>query len=289
MKKKKFKLEKNSKGYYSVGNPPKAHELSEYYSKKYFKINPRYAKKTKYFEEEYYKNQSLIRFFFIKKYLKVKHPSLLDLGAGTGRFIHYVSKYCKKVVGVDFSNSQLKYKLSKNTSFLADEPVNFINQKKLEFNIITLNNVIEHALKPKKILLNLKQKIKKNTFVLVSIPNDFSTHQKFLIKKKLVSKKYWLSFPDHLNYFDSKSFHKYIESLGYTVVDEITDFPVELFLFEKSFNYVDKDMGKNVHQLRCNFVNYLCQNNDIYKVIDFFKSINKIGIGRNNYYLLKKK
>lgn len=286
--KKKFKLEKNSKGFYSVVNPPNAYELSEYYSKKYFKTNPSYAKKPKDFEEEYYKNQSLIRFFFIKEYLKIKRPTLLDLGAGTGRFIHHVSKYCKKVVGVDFSNSQLRYKLSKNTSFLAEEPANFINQKKLEFNIVTLNNIIEHALEPKKILLKLKQKIKKNTFVLVSIPNDFSKHQKYLIKKKLVSKKYWLSFPDHLHYFDPKSFHKYVDSLGYTVVDVITDFPVELLLFEKSFNYVDRNIGKNVHQLRCNFVNYLCKNNNIQKVIDFFKSISNVGIGRNNYYLLKK-
>ena len=46
------------------------------------------------------------------------------------------------------------------------------------------------------------------------------------------------------------------------VVDAIADFPVELLLFEKSFNYVDRNIGKNVHQLRCNFVNYLCKNNN---------------------------
>ncbi len=287
--KKKFKLKKNLKGFYSVINPPRADELNEYYSKKYFKTNLRYAEKSKNFEEEYYKNQSLIRFFFVKKYLKIKKPSLLDLGAGTGRFIHYVSKHCKKVVGVDFSNNQLRYKLAQNTSFLAEEPVKFINKKKLEYNIITLNNIIEHALEPKEIFLKLKQKIKKNTFILVSIPNDFSSHQKFFIKKKLVSKKYWLSFPDHLHYFDSKSFHKYTSSLGYQIIDEITDFPVELLLFEKNFNYVDKNIGKSVHYLRCNCVNYLCKNNNIFQVINFFKSISKLGLGRNNYYLLKKK
>ena len=257
--------------------------------KKYFKTNPRYAKKSEEFEELYYKNQSLIRFFFIKKYLKVKNLSLLDLGAGTGRFIHYVSKYCKKVVGVDFSNNQLRYKLTRNTSFINEDPIKFINKEKIDFNIITLNNVIEHALDPKKLLLKLRKKIKKNSFLLISIPNDFSSHQKFLIKKKIVSKKYWLSFPDHLHYFDSKSFHKFSKSLGYKIIDEIADFPVELLLFQKNYNYINKNLGKNVHQLRCNIVNHLCENNNIYKVIDFFKSINKIGIGRNNYYLLKKK
>ena len=56
--KKKFKLKKNSKGFYTVSNPPKAKELSEYYSKKYSRINPKYAENAKNFEEEYYKNQS---------------------------------------------------------------------------------------------------------------------------------------------------------------------------------------------------------------------------------------
>lgn len=288
--KKKFKLKKSKNGHYTVVNPPKAFELSEYYSKKYFKINPRYAEKSKNFEEKYYKNQSLIRFFFAKEYLKVKRPTVLDLGAGTGRFIHYISKYCKKVVGVDFSKNQLKYNLSQKDFFYAEQPINFIEKEKMKFDLITLNNIIEHALAPQEIFKKLKKKIKKNTLILVCIPNDFSNHQKFFIKKKIIKKKYWLSFPDHLNYFDSKSFHKYVKSLGFKIIDEIADFPVELLLFEKNFNYINnKKIGKHVHNLRCNFVNYLCQKDKIDKVIELFRAICNIGLGRNNYFLLKKK
>ena len=287
--KKKFNLKKNRLGYHFVSNPPTPEELNEYYSKKYFKINPRYSQKTKNFEEEYHKNQSLIRLNFIKKYLKVKKPKILDLGAGTGRFIYHVSKYCKKVVGVDFSNNQLRYKLKKNSHFYAEEPFQFLKKDNLDYEIITLNNIIEHASKPNIIFSELTKKIKKNTLLLVCLPNDFSNHQKFFTNKKMVLKKYWLNFPDHLNYFDSNSFCKYANSLGLKVIDAIADFPVELLLFEKNFNYVDQDIGKSAHRLRCNFVNYLCKKNSMNDVVNFFKSVYNIGMGRNNYYLLKKK
>jgi len=287
--KKKFNLKQSLLGYCYVSNPPTPEKLSEYYSKKYFKINPRYSEKTKKYEEEYHKNQSLIKLYFIKKYLKVKKPKILDLGAGTGRFIYHVSKYCKKVVGVDFSNNQLRYRLRKNSHFIAEEPFKFLKRESLDYEIITLNNIIEHASKPSKIFSELTKKIKKNTLLLVCLPNDFSNHQKFFIDKKMVTKKYWLSFPDHLHYFNSKSFHKYTNSHGFKIIDTIADFPVELLLFEKNFNYIDKDIGKNIHKLRCNFINYLYKSNSMDDVINFFKSIYKIGMGRNNYYLLKKK
>ena len=285
---KKFFFKKNKYGYFQVSNPPTSLELKKYYRDKYFNINPRYAEKTKDFEEEYFKNQSLIKFNFIKKYLK-KKPNVLDLGAGTGRFIYYISKFSNKVVGVDFSNKQLKYKLNTNTNFISEEPIEYISKSNnFNFQIITLNNIIEHALEPTKIFTELKKKITKKALVLVSLPNDFSKLQMYLNQNKLIKKKYWLSYPDHLNYFNSQNFKKYINSIGFKIIDAIADFPIELLLFEKNFNYIEKPIGKNAHSLRCHFVNYLCRTHNMNDIINFFKSLYLNDIGRNNYFLLKK-
>ena len=88
---KKINLKRSIYGHYYVKNPPTKKQLSDYYEKKYFKLNPRYAKKTKKFEEIYFDYQSRIRLEFLKSKLKKNSkPTLLDVGAGTGRFFYII-------------------------------------------------------------------------------------------------------------------------------------------------------------------------------------------------------
>ena len=107
--KKKFFLKKSKLKYFYVQNPPTPKELENYYSNLYFKTNPRYSKKNlKIFEEKYFEYQTKIRLEFLRVYKKNNSSSLLDLGAGTGRFLYYSKNYIKKGIGVDFSKKQLK-------------------------------------------------------------------------------------------------------------------------------------------------------------------------------------
>lgn len=288
--KKKFKIVKSKLGHYYVQSPPSPKELQNYYANQYFNINPRYLKKNeKKFEETYYKNQSILRFEFIKKYIKKKRPTLLDIGAGTGRFLFYTSSYVKKSLGVDFSNKQLKYKLPKKTNFISFNPLEFVHKFSLNYDVITLNNVVEHSDKIYELFKMLKKKINNKTLILISIPNDFSDMQSYFLKKKLIKKNYWIAYPDHLNYFNNKNFINFIKKFNFKLVDAISDYPVETLLFEENFNYINANsLGKSAHHLRCKFVNFIYQNSNVHDILNYFKSCFNLGIGRNNLFIIKK-
>lgn len=287
---KKFKITKDkAKFYYLKSNLNKAF-LKKYYEKKYFKTNKNFNYKFSSVEEKYFKSISNIKFDFIKQKLRKKQkPSLLDVGSGTGRFAHYISNRCNKITMVDFDSAQLQYKLKKNMKFFNLPPEEFIKKNKIKFDVIVLNNVIEHILDPKKFLKLLRKKIDKKTLVFVALPNDFSELQLKLIKMKKVKKKYWINFPDHISYFNNKNFISLVKLLKFKVLNTISDFPVELLLLSRDLNYVnDKRKGKQAHDFRCQSINYLYENNKSEDIIKTLNMFSKLGIGRNNYFLLKK-
>ena len=291
MNKKKVVLKKSKAGHYYVKNIPSREKLIKYYENKYFKINPRYFKKSKDFEEKYFDYTSKIRFEFLNSKIRSKKkPTLLDVGAGTGRFLFYTKKDVKYSVGVDFGANQLKYKLQKNNKLISINPLEFLKKNPLDFDMITLNNVVEHSDNINELFDILMKKINKNTLVLVCIPNDFSILQKYLMKKKFITSKYWIAYPDHLHYFNSKNFIKFAKQKKFKIIDAIGDFPIETLLLNKKFNYTNPKLkiGKSAHELRCNFIKFIYENSKKKEVIDFFRSCFKLGIGRNNYFILKK-
>ena len=116
--KKKFKIVKDKKKFYFIKSNINEEYLKKYYENKYFKVNKNFNYKFSLLEEKYFKSLSNIKLDFIFDNFKKKiKPTLLDVGAGTGRFAHYISKRCKKITLVDFSTSQLKYKLKKIQNF----------------------------------------------------------------------------------------------------------------------------------------------------------------------------
>ena len=50
----------------------------------------------------------------------------------------------------------------------------------------------------------------------------------------------------------------------------------------------DKRKGKQAHDFRCQSINYLYENNKSEDIIKTLNMFSKLGIGRNNYFLLKK-
>ena len=148
--KKNFKIVKDKKKFYFLKSNIDQDYLKKYYEKKYFKTNKNFNYNFSLVEEQYFKSISNIKFDFIKQNLKKKQkPNLLDIGSGTGRFAHYISSRCRKITLVDFDSTQLRYKLKKNMRFFKTVPDQFIRENKIDYDIVVLNNVIEHILDPK--------------------------------------------------------------------------------------------------------------------------------------------
>lgn len=283
------KIKKNKLGFYFIHPKPDKKKLEKYYKNKYFKNTSSYKYKFTNEEEYYHKNLSLVKIFMLKKKIKnLDKKYLLDLGAGQGTFLKNISHYFKSCLGVDFSEKNLIKKHKSNFKFVSMNPEYFIEKNLNKFNVITLNNVLEHVIDPIIFMKKLKKNISKNTLIILTIPNDFSDLQK-KTNTKVRKKNYWVSPPEHLNYFNKNSFLNFIKIVGFKKIDAIADFPIELFLLKKDFDYTkNPKLGKKIHLLKCEIIKYLGNNLSINDLYDFLKMIYELNIGRDNTYLLRK-
>jgi len=97
----------------------------------------------------------------------------------------------------------------------------------------------------------IKKYLVKNGLLIIMVPNDFNPLQTCV--EKMGYEKWWISIPDHINYFNFKSIKLLLEKIGYDIVYQTTDFPMELFLLIGSDYIKNSTTGKKCHTKRMNF------------------------------------
>ena len=162
---------------YTFKTLPNDEFLTNFYKNLYFNVDKNFNYKKKKFENEYYSIEAEIKVHLIEKRFKLKNKTALDLGCGTGSFVKQVSKKFKKCEGVDFEIKQINNKFKKEYKFIKKNPNIFVNRK-LDYDFIFLNNILEHSSRPLDLISSLYKNSKKNSYLIISIPNDFSTIQK---------------------------------------------------------------------------------------------------------------
>lgn len=287
---------KKHKEYYQLSPKPSENELKEYYKNIYFQQTKGSYEKT-YSKEEllYFRNNNKIIAACLEKIFNTKGrgKSLLDLGAGEGWTLKYFHSIGYKVLGVDFSSFGIsKFNKPLLKLFVESEILEFIdnaislNQK---FDVVNLTNVIEHVLLPEKLLLKIKHILKPDGVVIVTFPNDFSSLQDILLKKRKISKAFWVVSPDHISYFNKSSFSRLTQRLGFKQYLTLADFPIDIFLLNDYSNYIaDRTKGKQAHLSRIEFINLICAQN-VYYATEFLLSLGNLGFGRNLTAFLKLK
>jgi hypothetical protein len=81
------------------------------------------------------------------------------------------------------------------------------------------------------------------------VPNDFSPLQ-MAAHKQLNKPAWWIAPPEHINYFDFTSLRGLLERVGYAVVHQFTDFPMELFLLMGDDYAGNPEAGARCHEKR---------------------------------------
>lgn len=278
-----------STGFKTIHPLPNKEELEKYYRDKYFKKNNSYNYSLSSKEKDFIKFISLTKIFMVKKYLKnLKNKSILDIGAGQGSFLYYIKNQFKSSLGVDFSVNNLKKKSISKIKFISVNPEKFIEKSLKKFDVITLNNVLEHVTDPTSFMKKIHKNIKKNSYIIVTVPNDFSDLQNET-NKKAKRKKYWICSPEHLSYFNKSNFIKFANAQKFKVIDGIADFPIELFILKKEFDYTNNPkIGKKIHLLRCEIFSYLLKRKKPVEFYKLLKTFYDLDIGRDNIFLLKK-
>ena len=287
-------LKKNKLKFEQLKKKPTESFLLKYYKEIYFQNNKAYYKKKYNNDEQTYINSKIKqKYQNINRLRKSKLVGkVLDIGCGKCEFISFFKKKGWEVTGIEQSEYSLNNKSIKNSVLIgnANEIIKRLIKQNKKYDLISLNNVLEHLLDPVIIINLIKKLLKKNAILSINIPNDESLFQKFLIKNKIVKRNYWVAYPDHINYFNIKSFEYFINQLGLKVLDSISDFPIELFLLNSNSNYVEnKTRGRGAHLSRIKFEIFLMNNFKINEINEYYRSMSKLGIGRNINYLCKYK
>ena len=149
------------------------------------------------------------------KYQMIKKEKIsgnvLDYGCGTGEFLNYCKAQNWKIAGVEPND-----KARKQAAELTLESINteLDNVPTVGFDVITLWHVLEHIPRLNDTLIQLKDLLTPQGYMLLAIPNCKS-HDARLFKE------HWAAYdvPRHLYHFTQETLNNLVENHGMKVVD----------------------------------------------------------------------
>jgi ubiquinone/menaquinone biosynthesis C-methylase UbiE len=185
----------------------------------------------KYNPEDYiFHTNFLVRFVEIMRFEKIKgllqlnnNDDFLDIGCGSGYLLNQA--VCKRGVGADISDLMVKTarKNCKNNEkkFVVQSDAEHLPFKNSSFDKIVSTEVIEHILHPLALLEEIERVSRKDTVIVITIPNEkrinwiknilFSLGVHKLLFRKSYRPSKRMEDEWHLHTFDLKKFKALIE------------------------------------------------------------------------------
>jgi len=151
-----------------------------------------------------------------------KSDVVLDLGSSNGQHTIKTAKKCRKIIGVDYDNLQLKIakaaakdKMINNVKFLK-----YDLEKRLPFNSnyfdkVLCLDILEHLNKRKQFLLEVKRVLKLKGMVFIAVPNKNTSWKKWQKKAGLN----FYSDPDHKIEYSLLEVKKLFSQTGFKILD----------------------------------------------------------------------
>jgi len=143
---------------------------------------------------------------------KKKKGSIFDVGAGTGLFLTKFVDLGWKVNGIELSKDTVifakkAYKINLKTRDFLD-----FKLPKEQYDVVTLNNSLEHLYKPLETLRTVNKILKDDGFVVITVPNLESIGS-FIFR----SHWYPLQPPIHLYHFTLRTLTDILNRAGFAV------------------------------------------------------------------------
>lgn len=266
-KKGNYALKKTHWGFKTLSPLPNIESFSHFYKTDYYKKllkegktreakliqkNSKIRKKEldwvhkTYFADRLYHLRSLIG--------ESKKKYILDVGCGTGEFLQFMKKNGWNTYGIEPSYDAWTSAKKKGGNIFNISLEDFVshNNNRSKFDAVTLLNVLEHIPYPQKVIVTARKILKKGGVMVIQVPNDFNALQN-IANQYVRRKKWWVTIPDHVNYFNFDSLERMFSELGFRIKIKTTDFPMETFLLMGE-NYVDeKEKGASCHEKRMRF------------------------------------
>jgi 2-polyprenyl-3-methyl-5-hydroxy-6-metoxy-1,4-benzoquinol methylase len=274
-------------GYLEAADKPDPEALKEYYARQYFQqskgnYRAHYSEKEKRFIESKIRQRAAV--------VNGLHPGkakgcMLDVGCGEGFALNYFRKDGWQVTGLDYSDAGMKTMNPECLDALQTGDLITLLKTQIDsgdrYELVWCTNVLEHVIDPPALLTSLRQLVSDDGILVVTVPNDFSQLQQYLINGEFVGEPYWIALPDHLAYFDRDSLESIAAATGWSTHVVLADFPIEWFLLNTSSNYFqDRSLGSLAHNARVELENLL-DGQPLEKVNRFFAALADVGMGRN--------
>ncbi len=283
-------------GYYELSHKPSPTELGEYYAKKYYQQQIRTHESSYSDEELTFRRNKLDQKLRVIRSLRHQPlpaaPEFLDIGAGEGFAMAYFASQGWQVTGLDYSahgcqthHPQLMDKLITGD---LQASVDMLAAEGRRFDVILLDNVLEHLLDPAHLLRSLAPLMADEAMLVIEVPNDFSAFQQHLLERKKIDRAFWVVAPDHISYFNRDGLARLTNACGFDERSVSADFPIDLFLFNENTNYVvNGSVGKSCHAARIEVENLLhALSPDA--TVRMYQAMAELGVGRQvtGYYQL---
>lgn len=245
-------------GYREVTPKPSADELRAYYSEKYYQENKStYTSSYSTDEKRYFRNKIEQKYRIVSDLRGEagNRPRVLDVGAGEGWALAFFNELGLECQGIDYSDHGCRNHNPEMCQHLRSGDIFDILKEMIEgkesFDVVWLDNVLEHVLDPEQLLRDLRQLTSSSSVLVIEVPNDFSSVQELLLDEDYISRPFWVVTPDHLSYFNKEGLTALAKCAGWGVERLISDFPIDFNLFNPNTNYIeDPSRGKSCHHAR---------------------------------------
>jgi SAM-dependent methyltransferase len=276
----KEEVQLNKYNFYELKHKPSLTELEEYYSLKYYQDNKGSYEVT-YTDNElrYFTNKNEEKFWVINQLIgnSLTNKRLLDIGCGEGFTLKFFKEKGWEIKGIDYSDYGCK---KHNPDCLYSLLTGDIHEQMLplidgnsKFEVVWLDNVLEHVLDPLSLLITCKKLLSPNGVLVVEVQN-------YLMENGCIDKEFWVVVPDHISYFNKEGLTSLAKEAGLENKITIGDHPIDFNLINPEANYVkDRSKGKNAHQTRVNLDNLL-HSISIEKTVNYYKALADLGLGR---------
>lgn len=284
----KEKLKRNPLGFWEVIDKPTSQELADYYTNKYYQTERGNYRKS-YPEKEL----EVIRMKISQRLHKVDQlrggdqrlGRVLDVGCGEGFALAEFQHRGWEVEGIDYSSEGLRAMNPDLLEYVEQGNVFELLETRIQngktYDVVWLNNVLEHVTEPLDLLKALRRLITDDGILVVTVPNDFSELQEILLSEHEIPERFWIALPDHLSYFTSDSLKATTSAAGWHCRSVLADFPVDFFLAHRGSNYVvDRTKGPDAHRARL-MLEQVIGNKGDQNANRFYEALADVGLGRN--------
>ncbi len=281
------RLRRHRLGFWEIVKKPTSEELEAFYRDKYFQEGEgNYQNSYTDTEREYIDLKIAQRAFQVAKLRGDRKGSFLDVGCGEGFAMATFDAMGWQVEGLDYSIAGVKAMNPGLVEKVACGDVFELLEERLacesRYDLIWLNNVLEHVLDPLSLLLSLRQIVSPKGVLVVTVPNDGSGLQELLLKDGDIGERFWIAEPDHVSYFDADSLDRTLVETGWVSSTILADFPIDLYLLHPGSNYVrdSKRNGRDAHHARVRAELFLGEKGHD-EVNHMYAAMPRVGLGRH--------